>query len=1180
MSVNPSLRLSAVLVAACLAVALPSVAGAAASGGQPPGLVRDVAALSAVDLEVLPAIDTEPLLREDLAREAEGKPGPARFAVMRETSFAPGRDGTWETLEDGSRLWRLRISSPGASSLHLAFTTYELPSSARLWVHDPDGDTVHGPYTAADRSHAGRLFTPVVLGDEIVVELEVRSDEAHLVRLEVGEVNHGYRLFGARAKQTGSGAQGSCNIDVICPEGDPWRDQIAAVGYYQYPNPPYVFMCSGTMVNNTAEDGTPYFLTAAHCGVNTSTDDGVVVYWNYQSPTCGQHGGGSLADTTSGATLLADWCSNLLEDGCNDQGTDFALLQLDSEPSPAYGVYYAGWDATGRAPGAVAIHHPSGGEKSISFQDDPMITSPWLSTHWMVDQWEEGTTEPGSSGAGIFDAASGLLFGMLSGGTAACDEPTGYDVFGKLSRSWEGNGTADSRLKDWLDPLKLGKLEMRGAYPGVSTGTCTPSATALCLQDDRFRVEVDWADQYGGGTGDGQAIPYTDETGFFWFFDAANIELVVKILDGTGLNNRYWVFYGALSDVEYTITVTDTQSGSVRTYHNEPYNICGDADTSAFTPKLYRAELPTDGTSGIGTALRVDPPAALRRALGSTKWAPTGRDAAATTCGNAYYDDGIGDTGYYFGGGQAGNSSCMFAVKFELADFGLAPGETAITSFCAGNDLGFQGGPWPNEVYVYPDSGGVPNTSSPLAHGTIYTGDGSGEYEVTLSQPVTLNGDFWLANHGDPTWAGEDFNMEVDTGPPTGNSYLTDSCGGVASLIPDPDVNYILRATLEGGSAPSGGTTCGNAYYDDGETASSGYFGGGQAGDPNNMFAVKFELADFGFSPGAVQITELCAGNDGDLTAYGGPWPNEVYVYPDSGGAPNMSNPLAHGTIYTGDGTGQYEVVLSQPVTLNGDFWLVNQGDPMWAGEDFNMEFDGGPATGNSFISETGAAGLAQPSYDGYPSGVNYILRATLQTATVSAPTAAFTWSPTSPSAGQSVKFTDTSTGGPTSWSWSFGDGGTSTQRNPSHTFASAGSYTVRLTAGNAAGSDSQSHTVTVQPASTGACQADAETLCLLGGRFEVTVDWSDQYGGGTGTGRAVPRTDKTGMFWFFNSNNIELLVKVLNGVGVNGHYWVFYGALSDVEYWIQVRDTQTGAIQVYHNEPYNICGGADTEAF
>ena len=126
----------------------------------------------------------------------------------------------------------------------------------------------------------------------------------------------------------------------------------------------------------------------------------------------------------------------------------------------------------------------------------------------------------------------------------------------------------------------------------------------------------------------------------------------------------------------------------------------------------------------------------------------------------------------------------------------------------------------------------------------------------------------------------------------------------------------------------------------------------------------------------------------------------------------------------------------------------------------------------------------------------------------------------------------------------------------------------------------SEGHLESPIPVAEGSCTSDPETLCLLGGRLRVEVAWHDQHNGGSGTGKAIAGTDKSGFFWFFRSDNVELVVKALDGTAVNGHLWVFYGALSDVEYTLTVTDTTTGATAAYHNPPGDICGGADTAAF
>jgi ELWxxDGT repeat protein len=110
---------------------------------------------------------------------------------------------------------------------------------------------------------------------------------------------------------------------------------------------------------------------------------------------------------------------------------------------------------------------------------------------------------------------------------------------------------------------------------------CQPSPQRLCLSNGRFGVEVAWKD-FQGHTGQGTAVPLSGDTGTFWFFDAANVELIVKALDGRPVNGHFWLFYGALSNVEYTVTVTDSQTGTTRTYTNPSGRFASVADTQAF----------------------------------------------------------------------------------------------------------------------------------------------------------------------------------------------------------------------------------------------------------------------------------------------------------------------------------------------------------------------------------------------------------------------------------------------------------------------------------------------------------------------------------------------------------------------------------------------------------------------
>ncbi len=145
-----------------------------------------------------------------------------------------------------------------------------------------------------------------------------------------------------------------------------------------------------------------------------------------------------------------------------------------------------------------------------------------------------------------------------------------------------------------------------------------------------------------------------------------------------------------------------------------------------------------------------------------------------------------------------------------------------------------------------------------------------------------------------------------------------------------------------------------------------------------------------------------------------------------------------------------------------------------------------------------------------------------------------------------------------------------------------ASTISFRLRAVNGFGtSDASNHATATTFEDDDGCVVTGDELCLLGGRFKISATYRNQYDGGSeGTATAIPTTDESGLFWFSGPQNVELIVKALDGRGFNDHYWLFYGALSDLEYWVTVTDTDTDAVKTYHNPPGEICGLADTSAF
>ncbi|HTR01942.1 MAG TPA: hypothetical protein VMN82_02005 [Thermoanaerobaculia bacterium] len=167
---------------------------------------------------------------------------------------------------------------------------------------------------------------------------------------------------------------------------------------------------------------------------------------------------------------------------------------------------------------------------------------------------------------------------------------TGSGVFrsGDRGGHWGSIGFNGSGITSLtLDP-ESPKTVYAGVPAGLQkitlapTGPCVPGPETLCLNAGRFRVEIVWRAPSAGASSVGQSFPITDDTGAFWFFDAANLEVVVKVLDAESVNGNFWVFFGALSNVEYTITVTDTRTGRIQSYYSAGGPLVSYADTSAF----------------------------------------------------------------------------------------------------------------------------------------------------------------------------------------------------------------------------------------------------------------------------------------------------------------------------------------------------------------------------------------------------------------------------------------------------------------------------------------------------------------------------------------------------------------------------------------------------------------------
>ncbi len=476
------------MLTALVIAALPSAVA------RPPVDDVPVVQVKAPDLAVVTA--------EDESRAAAGLA--PRFAIPNPTLILPDTHGVWTAPNADTLVWRLRIASPGARSLNLGFGVYSMPEGGQMLIYAVDGSRVLRPFTSDDNELHGELWTPVVASDEIVVEVTLPAAAASQLGLELTSINVGYRDFGHLLEEDRAGA---CNVDVVCPDGDGWREEIQTVGVISTGGSTF---CTGFMVNNTAQDETPFFMTADHCGIGSGNASSLVVYWNFQSPTCGAQCCGSLSQWQSGSFFRAEYSPS-----------DMTLVELDDPANPAHQVSYAGWDrSTGDYPMAVAIHHPNTDEKSISFEYDATTTtsylgtsSPGSGTHVRVIDWDTGTTEPGSSGSPLFNQNHQVV-GQLHGGYAACGNDDS-DWYGRFNVSWTGGGSNSTRLSNWLDPIGTGATTLNTLSPwaggimvsptddldasGEPGGPYAPSSIVYTIEnrgDDPLTYEVQYAESW------------------------------------------------------------------------------------------------------------------------------------------------------------------------------------------------------------------------------------------------------------------------------------------------------------------------------------------------------------------------------------------------------------------------------------------------------------------------------------------------------------------------------------------------------------------------------------------------------------------------------------------------------------------------------------------------------------
>lgn len=447
-------------------------------GGQPLAASGHFKALPSN--EVLPPLDMEFIRARDKQDEENG--ALRKFGQFIFTDISPATHGEWTSLPDGSRVWRMAVTSPGALGLSLRFDRFHLPEGAKLFAYRPDLKEVRGAFTNWNNRSSGSFAMGIIRGSTVILEYTEPANVAGKFELHLNRVGHAYRDIRPMKQTRAFGDSDTCQVNVHCPEGDNWQDQIKSAVGIEIDTGFFMSWCSGVLMNNTNQDYTPYILSAEHCGQSlfgglypASIFENWVFYFDFEAPGCNnpQSDNGLYNKAITGAVVR---CNS--DDGGGNSGSDMLLMELMDTIPANWGQFYAGWNAEnlGSSSG-VSVHHPSGDIKKISTYTTPLVSESWgdvtPDTHWQVfwsaTQSGHGVTEGGSSGSPIFDA-NGHVIGNLTGGSSFCDATGDPDEYGKLSFHWDQNGTTPERqLMHWLDPSGTNQTIFDGTYQLITS---------------------------------------------------------------------------------------------------------------------------------------------------------------------------------------------------------------------------------------------------------------------------------------------------------------------------------------------------------------------------------------------------------------------------------------------------------------------------------------------------------------------------------------------------------------------------------------------------------------------------------------------------------------------------------------------------------------------------------------
>lgn len=477
-----------------------SVFAQISEGGFPPSFYYPQTRNAAEETKVPIEFYIEDLRETDNWQARTGIPMPVSTLIS--VDYAMDNSGYYTILPGGENIWRLHLKAEDAVAIMLYYKDFYIPEGGKLFIYSVDKSQLLGAYTHRTHPSGGFFATEFVGGDELILEYVASNTSEETPRICINEIGYGYNTSALRefCGVTTYASSGSCMVNINCEEGDAWQNEKKSVCYTVQKIGSKSYICSASLMNNTAEDFKPLILTAYHCAfdgssVASSSDmEQWLFYFNREREGCSNNSLTAVSKSMTG-------CKMLVNTGMGG-GSDGLLLLLNNEIPEEWDVFYNGWDYSGvAASSGVCIHHPMGDYKKISTYDESTKDYTFQSTeftgdryaHWNVIFAEtvderHGVTEDGSSGSPLYNENK-LVIGTLTGGNSSCAYRKGLNIYGKMSYHWDQYKTDSStRMDVWLDPLDLGVKTLVGRFRKVFKA----SPTNLRVLNQGQSVSLTW----------------------------------------------------------------------------------------------------------------------------------------------------------------------------------------------------------------------------------------------------------------------------------------------------------------------------------------------------------------------------------------------------------------------------------------------------------------------------------------------------------------------------------------------------------------------------------------------------------------------------------------------------------------------------------------------------------------